>query len=188
MPTPSMIGGFTFKGIHSSTYNVRETPSSRMLSPRKRREVIQIPGRSDGFIQEDGGYEPRVESIICSYAKQEGVDIREQVRKIAGWLDGIGSLAFDYEPTLYYTAYISGAPSLVTMLQFAQFQVEFTIVSPFAFETAVEAENFIYHMSPGNKITITRTGTAYTPVKFIIKNNTSFTITQLTIYNKYIKT
>lgn len=196
----TMIGGFTFKGIHSSTYNVRETPSSRILSPRKRRELIEIPGRSTPFIQEDGGYEPRVESIICSYARQkkevidpsgnstwEDVDIYEQVRKIAGWLVGIGQLSFDYEPNLYYNAYVSTAPSLITMLEFAQFQVEFTIVSPFAFETPTQRTDYLYHAAPGNKITINREGTVNTPVKFIITNNTNFTLTKLMIYNKYIK-
>ena len=183
----TMIGGFTFKGIHSSTYNVRETPSSRILSPRKRRELIEIPGRSTPFVQEDGGYEPRIESVVCTYAAQENVDIHTQVRKIAGWLDGIGQLSFDYEPTLYYNAYVSSAPSLITMLQFAQFQVEFTIISPFAFETPTQTEVYLYHAAPGNKIVIDREGTASTPVKFIIKNNTDFTMTKLIIYNKYIK-
>ncbi len=54
---PPHYGGFTFKGIHSSVYGVRETPGTRVLSPVKRRSLIEIPGRSSAVIQEDGGYQ-----------------------------------------------------------------------------------------------------------------------------------
>ena len=183
-----MIGGFTFKGIHSSTYGVRETPSNKVLSPLKRRTLIEIPGKSSAFIQEDGGYQPRVESMICSYGRQYGVDIREQVRRIAGWLDGVGELTFDYEPTLHYNAYISTPPSVVTMLEFSQFQVEFTMTHPFAYETAIEEVHIIDAFDPLNQIPITVRGTVKTPVRIIIKNNSETeTITGIKIVHRYIE-
>lgn len=188
-----MLGGFTFKGIHSSTYGVRETPSSRVLSPLKRRNLLTIPGRSTAYIQEDGGYEPRVESIICSYARQpelfyldSEITIREQVRLIAGWLSGIGELTFDYEPNLHYNAYVSYPPSLVTMFEFSQFQVEFTMNPPFAYETAIQQTELISGASPTNIITIETTGTVNTPVRIVIKNNTNSKITRLKVYHKHI--
>jgi phage-related protein len=181
------FGEFIFKGIHSSTYGVKETPSSKVLSPLKRRNIITIPGRLSGFVQEDGGYEPRVESIICSYGLQYGVDIHDQVRDIAGWLDGIGELTFDYEPSRHYLAYVSSPPSLVTMLEFSQFQVEFTMVNPFAYETAVQQKDLISASGPNNIMTITTEGTAKTPVRIVIKNNTNSKITRLKIYHKFIE-
>ena len=126
------LGGFTFKGIHSSTFGVRETPGDRVLSPLKRRSLIEIPGRSSAVIQEDGGYQSRVESISCSYAAQEGISLQRQVRLIAGWLDGVGELTYDYEPEMHYNAFLSSAPPTVKALEYATFDLEFTINHPFA--------------------------------------------------------
>lgn len=182
-----MLGGFTFKGIHSSVYGVRETPSSQVLSPQKRRNLISIPGRSSAFIQEDGGYEERKMSIICSYAKPYGVNIYEQVRQIAWWLDGVGDLIFDYEPTLRYKAFVSSPPPTVIMLEFAQFTLDFTITHPFAYELAVQQNENIVLGAPLDLINVTTGGTVKTPVRLIITNNTDQVITELLILNKYIK-
>lgn len=179
-----MLGGFTFKGVHSSVYGVRETPSSRVLSPRKRRSLIDIPGRSTSFIQEDGGYEARQESILCSYAAQEGVDLQLQVRRIAAWLNGVGELTFDYEPTMHYNAFLASAPPTVKMLEFAQFTLDFTIAHPFAYETAVQQKQTI---SNGGDIDITTNGTIETPVKIIIKNVTNKPITSIKIIHKFLE-
>jgi len=179
-----MLGGFTFKGIHSSVYGVRETPSSRVLSPLKRRSLIEIPGRSKSFIQEDGGYEARHEGIMCSYARQERVDLQLQVRRIAGWLDGIGELTFDYEPTMHYNAYLSSPPPTVKMLEFAQFTLDFTITHPFAYETAIQQEQFI---GTSKVVQLVTGGTAKTPFRLIIKNVTDKTITSIKIIHKIVE-
>ena len=179
-----MLGGFTFKGVHSSVYGVRETPSSRVLSPRKRRSLIEIPGRSSSFIQEDGGYEARQESIICSYAAQEGVSLQQQVRKIAGWLNGVGELTFDYEPTMHYNAFLTSAPPTVKMLEFAQFTLDFTITHPFAYETAGQQKQSI---SNNETVQITTNGTVETPVRIIIKNLTNKTITSIKLVHRFIE-
>lgn len=183
-----MLGGFTFKGIHSSVYGVRETPSSIVLSPLKRRTVVPIPGRSRAIIQQDGGYESRTQSMICSYARQYGVDIHEQVRLIAGWLDGIGELTFDYEPTLHYNAFISAPPSVVTMLEFSQFEIEFTFNHPFAYESALEENYVINAFVPLNRIEFMVNGTIKTPVRITIKNNSETqTITGIKVVHRYIE-
>ena len=179
-----MLGGFTFKGVHSSVYGVRETPSSRVLSPRKRRNLIEIPGRSASFIQEDGGYEARQESILCSYAKQEGVDLQLQVRRIAGWLNGVGELTFDYEPTMHYNAFLTSAPPTVKMLEFAQFALDFTITHPFAYETAVQQKQSI---SNNETVEVVTNGTVETPVRIIIKNLTNKKITSIKLVHRFIE-
>ena len=179
-----MLGGFKFKGVHSSVYGVRETPSSQVLSPLKRRSLIEIPGRSNSFIQEDGGYEPRQESILCSYAKQEGVDLQRQVRLIAGWLDGVGELTFDYEPTMHYNAYLSSPPPTVKMLEFAQFTLDFTITHPFAYETAVQQ---IQYISNNETVEVVTNGTVETPVRIIIKNLTNKKITSIKLIHRFIE-
>jgi phage-related protein len=178
-----MDGGFTFKGIHSSTYGVFETPGDRVLSPLKRRTLIDIPGRNTAFIQEDGGYESRVESIVCSYGAQQGVSLQRQVRLIAGWLSGIGELTYDYEPEMHYNAFLSNAPPTVKHLQYAQFTLEFTINHPFAYETAIN-ENFT--ITDETPIIIEAKGTIETPIRIIIKNKGQTPINNLAITRRFI--
>lgn len=178
-----MDGGFTFKGVHSSTYGVFETPGDRVLSPRKRRNLIEIPGRNTAFVQEDGGYDSRTESIICSYAAQPGVSLQRQVRMIAGWLNGIGELTYDYEPEMHYNAFLSSAPPTVKHLQYSQFTLTFTINHPFAYETAI-SENF--NVTDGSPLIIEAQGTIETPVRIIIKNAGTKTINNLTINRRFI--
>jgi len=181
-------GGFTFKGTHSSVYGVYETPESRVLLPQKRRTLIDIPGRSEAFIQEDGSYNSRVESISCSYVPREGESLQRQVRLIAGWLSGIGELTFDYEPEMHYKAFLSSAPPTVKQMamQYATFDLEFTINHPFAYETAKEV-----HVDDGTGpekiITIETDGTISTPIRFVIKNISNKTIKNLIITQKFIE-
>lgn len=186
-----MLGGFTFKGVHSSVYGVRETPGNRVLSPQKRRTLITIPGRSDPFIEEDGGYEPREESITCSYTPQRGYSLKEQARRIAAWLDGVGELTFDYDPMVHYRAYLNSAPPAVFMLeQFAQFSLTFTIVHPFAYETARQQKVIAGAESAttySKTVRIDVGGTINTPVRFIIKNLTDKRIKRLKITHKYVE-
>ncbi len=165
-----MEGGFTFKGVHSSTFGVYETPESRVLLPQKRRTLIEIPGRSESFIQEDGGYNSRTESITCSYIPREGENLQRQVRLIAGWLSGVGELTFDYEPEMHYNAFLSSAPPTVKQMamQYATFDLEFTINHPFAYETAQQLH--FEDVASGTPITLATDGTIATPVRLAIRN------------------
>ncbi|MGL5255379.1 MAG: hypothetical protein ACRC9L_10395 [Brevinema sp.] len=180
---PSTIGGFTFKGIHSSVFGVRETPGDRVLSPLKRRSLIKIPGRSTAVIQEDGGYQTRVESISCSYVAQEGVSLQRQVRLIAGWLDGVGELTYDYEPEMHYNAFLSSAPPTVKALEYATFDLEFTINHPFAYETA---QQMTLDLQSGEPFSIQTEGTVKTPVRLVIKNTGTKPIKNLVITSRFI--
>ncbi len=180
---PPNLGGFTFKGIHSSMFGVRETPGDRVLSPLKRRSLIEIPGRLSAVIQEDGGYQSRVESITCSYAAQEGVSLQRQVRLIAGWLDGVGELTFDYEPEMHYNAFLSSAPPTVKALEYATFDLEFTINHPFAYETA---QQLVFDIVSGEEFSIETQGTVKTPIRLLIKNTGTKPIKNLVITSKFI--
>jgi len=180
-------GGFSFKGVHSSTFGVYETPESRVLLPKKRRTLIEIPGRSEAFIQEDGGYNSRVESISCSYSPRTGELLQRQVRLIAGWLSGVGELTFDYEPEMHYNAFLSSAPPTTKQMamQYATFELEFTCNHPFAYETAQQLQ--FANVSSGEPITITTDGTISTPIRLIIKNTGSTPIQNLIITQKFIE-
>lgn len=177
-----MLGGFTFKGIHSSTFNVYETPGDRMLSPLKRRSLIEIPGRSSAVIQEDGGYESRVETISCSYGAQPGVNLQRQVRLIAGWLDGVGELTYDYEPEMHYNAFLSSPPPTVKLLEVATFELEFTINHPFAYETAQQE---VFNIQSGENFTVHTDGTVKTPIRLVIKNTGNQPIRNLVLSARF---
>lgn len=182
-----MEGGFTFRGIHSSTYGVYETPESRVLLPLKRRTLIEIPGRSESFIQEDGGYNSRVESIFCSYVPKIGENLQRQVRLIAGWLSGVGELTFDYEPEMHYNAFLSNAPPTIKQMamQYATFELEFTSNHPFAYETAKQLR--FEDVESGQPINFETDGTISTPVRLIIKNTGNNPIHNLIITQKFIE-
>ena len=182
-----MDGGFTFKGVHSSTFGVYETPESRVLLPQKRRALIEIPGRSESFVQEDGGYNSRIESISCSYIPRAGENLQRQVRLIAGWLSGIGELTFDYEPEMHYNAFLSSAPPAVKQMamQYATFELEFTINHPFAYETAQQLH--FEEVTSGQSISLITDGTISTPVRIIIKNTGDAPIQNLIITQKFIE-
>ena len=182
-----MEGGFTFKGVHSSTYGVYETPESRVLLPQKRRTLIEIPGRSESFIQEDGGYNSRVESISCSYSPRAGENLQRQVRLIAGWLSGVGELTFDYEPEMHYNAFLSSAPPTVKQMamQYATFDLEFTINHPFAYETAQQLR--FEGVESGVPISFTTDGTVSTPIRLIIRNTGITPSHNLIITQKFIE-
>ena len=182
-----MTGGFTFKGVHSSTFGVYETPESRMLLPQKRRTLIEIPGRSESFIQEDGGYNSRVESISCSYVPKPGENLQRQVRLIAGWLSGVGELTFDYEPEMHYNAFLSSAPPVVKQMamQYSTFELEFTINHPFAYETAKQVQ--FEEVASGQPLKLEIDGTISTPIRLIIKNTGSEPIRNLIVTQKFIE-
>ena len=182
-----MVGGFTFKGVHSSTLGVYETPESRVLLPQKRRTLIDIPGRSTAVVQEDGGYNSRVESISCSYVPKPGENLQRQVRLIAGWLSGVGELTFDYEPEMHYNAFLSSAPPTVKQmaLQYATFELEFTCNHPFAYETAQQVQ--VEGVQSGQAFICETGGTIPTPVRLIIKNTGGTPIHNLIVTQKFIE-
>lgn len=181
-----MLGGFTFKGVHSSTFGVYQTPESRVLLPQKRRSLIEIPGRSEAYIQEDGGYNSRVESISCSYIPlDENENLQRRVREIAGWLSGVGELTFDYEPEMHYNAFLSSAPPTVKQMamRYATFELEWTINHPFAYETA---KQLTFNVKSGQVITLNTDGTVSTPVRLVIKNRGSKPIKNIIVSAKFI--
>ena len=107
-----------------------------------------------------------------------------QVRRIAGWLNGVGELTFDYEPTMHYNAFLTSAPPTVKMLEFAQFTLNFTITHPFAYETAVQQKQSI---SNNEIVEVVTNGTVETPVRIIIKNLTNKKITSIKIVHRFIE-
>lgn len=166
--------GFSFRGKHSSEFNIICDPSSRQLLPEKRRNPITIPGRSGSYSQEDGAFNDRSESFVCYYTKKNDSDISRQAREIAAWLAEGGALCFDNEPDKFYDAYFVGALPLTKHLKYGEFELTFTYSPPFAYTAPQDLVKTV--TSEGDPIIIQAHGTAPTPIRLIIRNTGSTTI------------
>ena len=176
--------GFTFRGIHSSEYNIICDPSSRQLIPERRRSLLIIPGRSGSYKQEDGAYNDKAETFTCYYTKKPDRDISLQAREIAAWLAEDGVLCFDNEPDKFYDAYFSGALPLTKHLKYGEFELAFTYSPPFAYTEQQSLVQVIEKES--DVITIPVAGTAPTPCRIIIRNDGDTTIENLRIAYKLL--
>ena len=171
--------GFTFRGVHSSEYNIICDPTSRQLMPERRRNTITIAGRSGSYKQDDGSYNDRTETFTCYYIKKDDSNISEQAREIAAWLATDGELCFDNEPDKFYTAYFNGPLQLTKHLKYGEFELSFTYSPPFAY-TAQQSQTTRVR-SESNVILIKSSGTEKTPCRLIVVNNGNTTIKNLNI-------
>ncbi len=174
-----MIPGFTFNGIHSSTFNIYCDPASRQLIPERRRSRIIVPGRSGTFSQEDGAFNDRTESFTCWYTRKANSDISRQAREIAAWLAEDGVLCFDHEPDKFYNASFSGAPPLAKHLMYGEFTLTFTYSPPFAYTAPQSVVQMV--TKEADTVTVPSKGTAPTPCRIIITNRGDTTIRNLRI-------
>ena len=171
--------GFTYRGIHSSAFNIICNPSSRQLLPERRRSSVIVPGRSGSYMHDDGTYNDRIETFTCFYTKKDDSDISRQAREIAAWLSVDGVLCFDNEPDKFYDAHFSGAPPLMKHLKYGEFELEFTYSPPFAYTAQQSVVKSVRGES--DVITIPVSGTAPTPCRIIIRNDGDTTIENLRI-------
>lgn len=174
--------GFTFRGIHSSTFNIICDPQSRQLIPGRRRNLITIPGRSGSYVQDDGTYSDREESFTCYYTKKDDSNISLQAREIAAWLAEEGVLCFDNEPDKYYNAFFSGTMPLTKHLKYGEFTLSFIYSHPFAYTAQQQIVQTITNRE--ESIMIPVQGTAPTPVRIIIRNAGGSTVENIRIEHK----
>lgn len=96
--------GFTFNNIHSDTYNIAASISSRPLIPEKRQFSEYVLGR-DGKIQVEDGYNNSEIELECRIGDYDRAEISTVVRNISAWLRSAppGVLELDDEPDMLYT-------------------------------------------------------------------------------------
>ena len=169
------VSGFTYNGIHSSTYGIVCDPKPRVIFPEKRRKITDIPGRSGHHMQADGTYLAREEVYHCYFKPPAGKTVPELAREIAAWLSTDATLVFDQEAGKYYDAYVSGALPQEQTLHFGEFDLSFTFSPPFAYTAYKEVRGEI--TASGGTVQAAMQGTVDTPCRIIIKN-TGNTIVQ----------
>lgn len=170
------MSGFTFRGVHSSTFGIFTQDQSRTILPPRREGKITIPGRS-GFY--DGVsrsvYDERIESILCSFKCPPDKTVPELCREIAYWLSGTGRLSYDKEPGKYYTAHVTSGPPMMQHLKYGEFTLTWSYNPPFAFGRTVtqpihSGENAVSYQ-----------GTAETPCVIVLKNRSETDVQTVTL-------
>jgi len=177
-----MIGGFTYRGIHSSTYGVTCSANSRVLMPQKNVSQIRIPGKSGAYTQTDDTWGTRQETISCDWGNPGGISTPHLIREIAGWLGYPGELVFDSEPDKRYRGRIVSAPPVEGDLAIGGFDIVFEASDPpFAYEPATSQTFTVTDQTP---IPLSLGGTVKTPVRITITNTGTTTIGTLVIERK----
>ncbi len=175
--------GFTFNGVHSSTYGIVVDPTQRIIFPEKRRILTDIPGRSGYHAYTDGTYLARQETFHCYFKKPSEISLADAARNIALWLNAENAqLFFDNEPEKYYWAFVVGALPQERHLKYGEFDLTFCYSPPFAYTEAKERK-FTITTNSGS-ISIPVGGTAETPCRIIIKNVGASVINNLRLTRK----
>ena len=171
--------GFTFRGRHSSEFNIGFRSVDRTVLPKRRISEITIPGRSGTYEMGIDEFEKReIVGIIGIMNESNFEELRKKVREIAYWLSGSGKLIFDDERDKYYQARIAGQVDIaqLTMQPKATAKIVFSC-QPFA----MSAEKKRKPLNIGHNRDIGYQGTAETPTRIIIRNTGNQTITNIKI-------
>lgn len=170
------MSGFTFRGIHSSTFGICTQDQSRSIQPPLREGRISIPGRSGYYAGTAVGvYDERMETVLCSFKCPPGKTVPEICREIAYWLSGTGRLSYDKELDKYYTAHITGGAPMEQHLKYGQFTLTWSFNPPFALGKTVtlpvrSGENPIAYQ-----------GTVDTPCVIVLRNTSKSNVQTVTI-------
>jgi predicted phage tail component-like protein len=180
--------GFTFCGKHSSQFNIGVRSVDRSAIPERRNNEVIIPGR-DGTVDFDQNtYGKRVISVTIALVKNKSYpELRQMVRKIAGWLSDKGPLIFDDEPNLSYRASVYGYAGIDQFVGLPAGIVDITFeCQPFAEDADPKQSVNDISASP-TTINIESAGTVDAPCIIYVKNNGASNITAINLTRKAAK-
>lgn len=169
--------GFTFRGRHSSEFNIGCRSIDRSAIPERRKYELIIPHRSGTREIPSDVYDKRNISVeVAAVFEESFEEFRLKIRELAYWLSGTGELFFDDEPDKKYTASLYDAIPLQQILLQPKAVVEITFdCQPFAFSDVISlpikmGENEIDYK-----------GTAKTPTKIILRNTSNSSAANISI-------
>ncbi len=170
------MSGFSFHGVHSSTFGIYTQDQARTILPARREGKITIPGRSGSYEGVRGNvYDERLETILCAFKCPAGKTVPEICREIAYWLSGSGRLSYDKEPDKHYMASLSGAPPMAQHLKYGEFTLTWSCNPPFALGRTVTQP-----IATGENPVAYR-GTAETPCLIVLRNPSLANVLNVTI-------
>ncbi|ATW24180.1 distal tail protein Dit [Candidatus Formimonas warabiya] len=130
-----MAEGFTFNGIHSSTFGLSVLSKEDPVLPPIKDYKEEIPGM-DGAWDFGCDYGPRPLAYVIAFKKDSRPDIRSAIRQIAAWLNpkaGSKPLIDDEEPDKYYMARVTGNIPLEHLMNtYREVTVNFIAYDPMA--------------------------------------------------------
>lgn len=171
--------GFTFRGVHSSKYHIICDPATRQLLPERRRELIQVPGKSGYYIQDIHTYDSKAEKFKCAFVNDGEGTVSTLSREIAAWLAEPGILCFDNEPDKFYNAFFMGPLHLEKHRRHGEFELQFLYNPPFAYTSQQSLTKMV--TGAQDAVTVPVKGTAPTPCRIIIRNDGDTVIENLHI-------
>jgi predicted phage tail component-like protein len=156
--------GFTFNGLHSSSFGIKVKEVMRSLKPGRRVFRTTIGGRDGSRVFSDGACSNIVIGFDCDFIGKDMAGMRD---KIAKWLSESGELALDDEPDRAYRADLFSAVPLSHMFYLSEFTLEFDCF-PFAESSPRQVSADI--TGQGQDTVLNVCGTARAPCTIIIKN------------------
>ena len=110
------LGGFTFDGTHSSTYNGTIKSINRVLLPPTSPREVQLLRRHGVYNFNDETYRKRIIEVTLTFYSTNQVNAMQLARQVAEWLDSISApkkLVFDNEGDKFYYAKLHAPVSLL---------------------------------------------------------------------------
>ena len=78
---------FTFNGISSRDFNIKIKQSNHLSIPKKKLEFIEVQGRTDNLVVDEGCRE-MLDIEIEAYIDCRNLDIRSYSLRLDNWLNG----------------------------------------------------------------------------------------------------
>lgn len=178
--------GFTFKGKHSSEFNIGFKSVDRTVIPERRKKEFTILGKSGTLELESTEYEKRY--ITCTIGVMyisKFEELRLKIRDLAGWLSGSGLLIFDDEPDKAYEASVYSAVGIEQLM----LQPRGTLDIEFECQSFAVSKDLNRILKDGKRITsvtVPNLGNVKTCGTFIIKNTGTSDITNIRITRKVV--
>lgn len=158
--------GVRFKGTHSSSFDLVSKSEDRTVRPPLKRRELEIPGRHGRYDFGDNKYDNRILAVRFFSPNKNFQTLRQNMRKIAGWLSGKGELIFDDELDKFYQAKVYGQIPLEQLHRTGSFVVMFEC-EPFAYSNLNSVEVTREDVDP---IFIFNNGTVETPHEITVTN------------------
>ena len=178
--------GFTFKGKHSSEFNIGFKSVDRTVIPERRKKEFTILGKSGTLELESTEYEKRyIKGTIGVMYISKFEDLRIKIRDLAGWLSGSGLLIFDDEPDKAYEASVYSAVGIEQLM----LQPRGTLDIEFECQSFAVSKDLNRILKDGKRITsvtVPNLGNVKTCGTFIIKNTGTSDITNIRITRKVV--
>jgi predicted phage tail component-like protein len=176
--------GFSYNGIHGSTYEIVARSVDRVLLPALRSKQLEIPGRHGTYDFGENTYANRIVSVSLEYVGESFTELRTRAREISAWLTGVNGakrLIFDDEPDKYYMAKIYNQMALSNIFKQGKTEAAFEC-EPFAYSVTLFTDTASVTAS-GSTLTVSSSGTIDTPFTVILQNNgisaiSTFTLTR----------